>query len=101
MEIPGAPGNYLAPNTEEIKGYFITIMVALLAFFGKEVYAWFRKRGDTTAQDLIELKKNDMILMNKMDLILEKLSHKPDKVDVTREIIDRVEKELHREPKVR
>lgn len=101
MEVPGAAGNYLAPNVDEIKGYFFTIMVALLAFFAKEVYFWFRKRNDTTAQDLIDLKTNDMKIMNKLDLIMEKLNHKADKHEVTKEIVDRIERELGREPKVR
>ncbi len=101
MEIPGAQGNYLAPSLDEMRGYFITIMVALLAFLAKEIYFWFRRRNDTTAQDLIELKKNDMIIMNKLELILEKISHKADKHEVTKEIVDRIERELGREPKVR
>ncbi len=101
MEIPGAQGNYLAPSMDELRGYFITIMIALLAFFAKEVYFWFRRRNDTTSQDLIELKKNDMVIMNKLELILEKISHKADKHEVTKEIVDRIERELGREPKVR
>lgn len=94
MEIPGAQGNYLAPNIDEMRGYFITIIIGLLAFFGKEIYVWFRSRNDTTAADIIELKKNDMIISNKLDLIIEKLSHKPDKIEVYKEITDRIEREL-------
>lgn len=101
MEIPGVQGNYLAPSIDEMRGYFITIIIALLAFLAKEIYFWLRRRNDTTAQDLIELKKNDMIIMNKLELILEKISHKADKHEVTKEIVDRIERELGREPKVR
>ena len=101
MEVPGAPGNYLAPDVSEMRGYFITIIIGLVAFFAKEVYVWFRNRNDTTHADLIELKKNDMIIMNKMDLILEKLQHKPDRIEVYKEIHDQIEKATGNGAKVR
>lgn len=80
--------DYLAPQVNEIKGYFITICLALLAFFAKEVYSWLRNRNSTMAQDLIELKKNDMILLNKIDMIISELKHKPDRDEMLKEILN-------------
>jgi hypothetical protein len=80
--------DYLAPQVNEIKGYFITICLALLAFFAKEIYSYFRNRNSTVAQDLIDLKKNDMILMNKIDMIMNELKHKPDRDEMLKEMLN-------------
>jgi hypothetical protein len=79
--------DYIAPQIQEIKGYFITVCLGLLAFLAKEIYSWARNRNSTLAEDLIELKKNDMILMNKIDMILSELKHKPDREEVLKEIL--------------
>lgn len=60
--------------------------LAMLAFFAKEIYSWLRSRNSTLSDDLIELKKNDMILMNKIDMILNELKHKPDRDEMIKEI---------------
>lgn len=100
IEIPGTK-DYIAPQINEIKGYFITICLGLLAFFAKEVFVWFKQRNNTTQEDLIELKRNDMIILNKMDMVLEQLKHKPDRNEVTMEILDRVQKEIEHAAKIR
>ncbi len=85
----------------EIRGYFFTIVIALMAFFAKEVWVWFKSRNSTVQEDMIELKKNDMIILNKLEMISEQLKYKPDRNDVTREILDRVQKEIEHATKIR
>ncbi len=84
--------DFIAPQVNEIKGYFITICLALFGFFVKEMYSWLKSRNSTLGQDLIELKKNDMIMLNKLELIQHELRHKPDREEVLKEIINYLER---------
>lgn len=89
-----AKDTYLAPDATEIRGYFLTIVIALVGFAAKELYQAFQRAKDTTASDINELKKDVRTILNQQALMMEQMRNKADKIDVTKEILDRVQKEM-------
>jgi hypothetical protein len=94
IKIPGTDDTFLPPDIVEIRTYFLTITMALLAFAAKEIYSAFMKSKDTTAEDIREIKKDLHILLNQMGILSEQMKNKPGKEEVTKEIVDRVQREV-------
>lgn len=94
VPIPVGENTYLAPDMTEIKGYFYTILIALAGFLAKEIYSAYKKSKDTTSEDIKEIKKDMHVLINQNQLLFEQMKNKADRIEVTREILDRVQKEI-------
>lgn len=94
IKVPGVDDTFLPPDIVEIRTYFITIVLGLLGFAAKEIYQAWNRSKDTTTEDLREINKNVNIILRHLSVIEEQLKNKPSRDEVTKELVDRVQREV-------
>lgn len=100
LPIPIQGSNYVAPDINEIRVYFITGLIGFIIFVGKEVWAQYKKSKDTTAQDIHQILMNQERVANQIDGIKEQLKYKPNRDEVIKDIIDTVRREMDHVSKI-